>query len=112
MRFKRMRTNWVQSSYELLMLIILLLLNYGILPLQTPLGQVYATKNEEAFQQGVIERPICDQELQTKYCNAWYGGDVHTGNIMHQMFMIFCKTGIHLIIEKLRSYLHVISDRM
>ena len=91
MRFKRMRTNWVQRSYELLMLIILLLLNFGILPLQKPLGQVYATKNEEAFRQGVIERPICDQELQTKYCNAWYGGDVHTGNIMHQKFMIFCK---------------------
>ena len=76
------------------MLIILLLLNFGILPLQKPLGQVYATKNEEAFRQGVIERPICDQELQTKYCNAWYGGDVHTGNIRHQMFMIFCKTGL------------------
>ena len=81
-----MRTNWVQSSYELLMLIILLLLNYGILPLQTPLGQVYATKNEEAFQQGVIERPICDQELQTKYCNAWYGGDVHTGKTIYKIF--------------------------
>ena len=67
------------------MLIILLLLNYGILPLQTPLGQVYATKNEEAFQQGVIERPICDQELQTKYCNAWYGGDVHTGKTIYRI---------------------------
>lgn len=77
MRFKRMRTRW--QRHELLVLVILLLLNYGILPLQMPLGQVYATKNEEAFQQGVIERPICDQELQTKYCNAWYGGDVHTG---------------------------------
>ena len=98
-----MRTNWVQRSYELLMLIILLLLNFGILPLQKPLGQVYATKNEEAFRQGVIERPICDQELQTKYCNAWYGGDVHTGNIMHQMFMIFRKKGLYMIIEELRS---------
>ena len=77
MRFKRMRTRW--QRHELLMLIVLLLLNYGILPLQMPLGQVYATKNEEAFTQGVIERPICDQELQTKYCNAWYGGDLHTG---------------------------------
>ena len=91
MRFKRMRTNWVQRSYELLMLIILLLLNYGILPLQTPLGQVYATKNEEAFQQGVIERPICDQELQTKYCNAWYGGDVHTGNLIYQLNIILVR---------------------
>ena len=89
MRFKRMRTNWVQRSYELLMLIILLLLNYGILPLQTPLGQVYATKNEEAFRQGVIERPICDQELQTKYCNAWYGGDVHTGNSIYDKHIFF-----------------------
>ena len=77
MRFKRMRTRW--QRHELLMLIVLLLLNYGILPLQMPLGQGYATKNEEAFTQGVIERPICDQEVQTKYCNAWYGGDLHTG---------------------------------
>ena len=77
MRFKRMRTRW--PSHELLMLVILLLLNYGILPLQMPLGQVHGTKNEEAFEQGVIERPICDQGLQTKYCNSWYGGDLHTG---------------------------------
>ena len=21
----------------------------------------------------------CDQELRDKYCNAWYGGDLHTG---------------------------------
>ena len=77
MRFKRMRTRW--QRHELLVLVILLLLNYGILPLHMPLGQVNAAKNEEAFQQGVIERPICDQELQTKYCNAWYGGDLHTG---------------------------------
>ena len=72
-----MRTRW--QGHELLMLIILLMLNYGILPLQMPLGQVSATKNEEAFQQGIIERPICDQKLKTKYCNAWYGGDLHTG---------------------------------
>ena len=83
-----MRTRW--QRHELLVLVILLLLNYGILPLQMPLGQVSATKNEEAFQQGVIERPICDQELQTKYCNAWYGGDLHTGiaNIVHDNLVL------------------------
>ena len=69
MRFKRMRTRW--QGHELLMLIILLMLHYGILPTQMPLGQVSATKNEEAFQQGIIERPICDQKLKTKYCNAF-----------------------------------------
>jgi hypothetical protein len=56
MRFKRMRTRW--KRHELLVLVILPLLNYGILPLQMPLGEVYAAKNEEAFQQSVIERPI------------------------------------------------------
>ena len=75
MRFKRMRTRWLR--HELLMLIILLFLNYRILPI----GQADATKNEEAFQHNVIERPICDHELETKYCNAWYGGDLHTGKL-------------------------------
>ena len=75
MRFKRMRTRWLR--HELLMLIILLFLNFRILPI----GQADATKNEEAFQHNVIERPICDHELETKYCNAWYGGDLHTGKL-------------------------------
>ena len=27
----------------------------------------------------VVETPICDPKLQQKYCQAQYGGDVHTG---------------------------------
>ena len=26
----------------------------------------------------IIQRPICDPELEQKYCNARYGGDLHT----------------------------------
>jgi hypothetical protein len=26
-----------------------------------------------------VERPICDVSLRNKYCDAWYGGDLHTG---------------------------------
>ena len=83
-----MRTRW--KRHELLVVLVILpLLNYGILTLQMPLGEVYAAKNEEAFQQSVIERPICDQTLQTKYCNAWYGGDLHTG-ISDQEHVMIC----------------------
>lgn len=34
----------------------------------------------EGFTNGEeVQRPICDPELRSKYCNAWYGGDLHTG---------------------------------
>jgi hypothetical protein len=27
----------------------------------------------------LVESPICDSAMQAKYCDAWYGGDLHTG---------------------------------
>ncbi len=30
-------------------------------------------------QQDLVQRPICDVRLRNKYCDAWYGGDLHTG---------------------------------
>ena len=27
----------------------------------------------------VVEKPICNREIQLKYCQAWFGGDLHTG---------------------------------
>ena len=88
-----MRTRW-KKHHELLLkvIIILPLLKCGILPPLQGGGGVYAAKNEEAVShQGVIERPICDQELRSKYCNAWYGGDLHTGNvILYLLYYLLC----------------------
>jgi len=47
-----------------LLLVILPLLCNGLLP-------------NETF--GVVETPLCDEQLQNRYCDASYGGDFHTG---------------------------------
>ena len=26
-----------------------------------------------------VDTPMCDENLKNKYCDSWYGGDLHTG---------------------------------
>ena len=63
-----MKSRWRRLH---LFLIILPLLNDGL----TSLASAQSTSTTSAN----VETPICDDDLRSKYCDAWYGGDLHTG---------------------------------
>ena len=60
MKFHKMRTRGLN-----LLLVVLPLLCRGL-----------SAKDVSAESVSTVEKPICDEQLKSKYCDAWYGGDL------------------------------------
>jgi hypothetical protein len=64
MKFHNMRTRGRLN----ILLVILPLLCDGL-----------SSAQQSSTELSLVETPLCDDNLRTKYCDAWYGGDLHTG---------------------------------
>ena len=61
-----------------------------------------------------VETPICDQNLQQNYCEAWYGGDVHTGckycGIGKKLYVLLLVMSRSRTKDRIKTNRHITSD--